>query len=63
MIDKARELMNASQLLREEYLENEFFRDAVIASVKSALRETTIVWEEWEYEDAARKIAERIFLG
>lgn len=34
--------------------------NALVASIESALRESTIVWEEWEYEETAKKIADRI---
>lgn len=53
-------LTAAANILRSEYNNNPFYRDAVVASVKSAMRETTIVWEEWEYDEAAKKIADRV---
>ena len=39
---------------------NEEFYNAFVASIESALRESTIVWEEWEYTETAKKIADRI---
>ena len=39
---------------------NKEFYNAFVASIESALRESTVVWEEWEYNETARKIADRI---
>ena len=39
--------------------DNDFY-DAFVASIESALRESTIVWEEWEYTETAKKIADRL---
>lgn len=55
-VQRACELTKAAALLRKEYIENMFFRDAVIASIKSALREDGI-----EDENVARKVADRIW--
>ena len=58
-VQRASDLMKASQLLQEEYKNNMFFRDAVIASIKSALRDIDVE----DMDLAAKGIAERIFLG
>lgn len=58
-VQRACELTKAAALLRKEYMENMFFRDAVIASIKSALREIDVE----DMDLAANRIAERIFLG
>ena len=55
------DIAQAARMIDLAYQCDKSFRTAAIKSVESALRETTIVWEEWEYEEAAEKIADRIF--
>lgn len=50
----------ACEVLKREFRTNIDFYNAFVASIESALRESTIVWEEWEYEEIAKKIADRI---
>lgn len=51
-------LSEAAKVIYEAYTTDKTFREAVIASVESALRETTVARE---YEDLAEKIAGRVF--
>jgi hypothetical protein len=50
----------ACEVLKREFRTNRDFYNAFVASIESALRESAIVWEEWEYEETAKKIADRI---
>lgn len=53
-------IQQACKVLIQTLKTNEEFYDAFAASIESALRESTIVWEEWEYTETAKKIANRI---
>ena len=50
----------ACEVLKREFRTNRDFYNAFVASIESALRESTIAWEEWEYLETAKKIADRI---
>ena len=50
----------ACEVLKREFRTNRDFYNAFVASIESALRESTIVWEELEYEETSKKIADRI---
>lgn len=53
-------LQDACRVVVTSLKTNEEFYNAFVASIESALRESTIVWEEWEYTETAKKIADRI---
>lgn len=53
-------LQDACRVVVTSLKTNEEFYNAFVASIESALRETTIVWEDWEYTETAKKIANRI---
>lgn len=53
-------IQQACKVLVQTLKTNEEFYNAFVASIESALRESTIVWEEWEYTETAKKIADRI---
>ena len=53
-------LQDACRVVVTSLKTNEEFYKAFVASIESALRESTIVWEEWEYTETAKKIADRI---
>ena len=56
-------LQDACRVILTSMKTNEEFYNAFVASIESALRESTIVWEEWEeweYTETAKKIADRI---
>ena len=46
--------------LRKAFLTDRELYKALVASIEGALRESTIVWEEWEYTETAEKVADRI---
>lgn len=46
--------------MRNVFISNEECYEALVASIESSLRESTIVWEEWEYTETAKKVADRI---
>jgi len=50
----------AFSIVRNVFISNEECYEALVASIESSLRESTIVWEEWEYTEAAKKVADRI---
>ena len=51
----------AAVVIKNAYKNNEDFRDSITESIESAMRESTVVWEEWEYTENAKKIADRVF--
>ena len=53
-------IQQACKVLTHTLQTNEEFYNAFVASIESGLRESTIVWEEWEYTEIAKKIADRI---
>lgn len=53
-------LQDACRIVVTSLKTNEEFYNAFVASIESALRESTIVLEEWEYTETAKKIADRI---
>ena len=53
-IQQARKVLTHTLQTKEELY------NAFVASIESALRESTIVWEEWEYTETSKKIADRI---
>lgn len=53
-------IQQACKVLCQTLKTNDEFYTAFVASIESALRESTIVWEEWEYTETAKKIANRI---
>ena len=53
-------LQDACKVVVASLKTNDEFYNAFVASIESALRESTIVWEEWEYTETAKKIADRI---
>lgn len=57
---KLEHIQRACKVLTMELKCNKDFYDAFVASIESALRESTIVWEEWECTETAKKIADRI---
>ena len=54
------DIQQACEVLTHTLQTDEDFFNAFVASIESALRESTIVWEEWEYTETAKKIADRI---
>lgn len=56
----AETVQQACEVLKTEFRKNRDFYNAFVASIESALRESAIVWEEWEYEETSKKIADRI---
>lgn len=56
-------LQDACRVVVDSLKTNEEFYNAFVASIESALRESTIVWEEWEYTETAKKITDRIIGG
>lgn len=50
----------AWEVLKTAMKKDLFIYNAIVIIIESALRESTIVWEEWEYEETAKKIADRI---
>lgn len=50
----------AAKVMRHSFMTDKDLYNALVASIESALRESTVVWEEWEYTEVARKIADRI---
>ena len=53
-------LQDARKVVLTSLQTNEEFYNAFVASIESALRESTIVWEDWEYTETAKKILDRI---
>lgn len=53
-------LQDACRVVVTSLKTNDEFYTAFVASIESALRESAIVWEEWEYTETAKKIADRI---
>ena len=53
-------LQDACRVVVESLKTNEEFYNSFVASIESVLRDSTIVWEEWEYTETAKKIADRI---
>ena len=53
-------IQQACKVLTHTLQTDEDFYNAFVASIESALRESTIVWEEWEYTETAKKIADRL---
>ena len=53
-------ITEATKILRHAFLTDNDLYNGLVASIESALRESTIVWEEWEYTETAKKIADRI---
>ena len=51
----------AAVVVRNAYKTNRDFRESITESIESAMRESTIVWEDWEYKETAKKIADRVF--
>lgn len=50
----------AVKVLRHALMTDKDLYSGLVASIESVLRESTVVWEEWEYTETARKIADRI---
>lgn len=53
-------ITEATKILRHAFLNDNDLYNGLVASIESALRESTVVWEEWEYTETARKVADRI---
>lgn len=50
----------ACEVLKREFRTNRDFYDAFVASIESTLRESMLILKEWECEETAKKIADRI---
>lgn len=55
-----RTVEEAAKVLRHTLITNNDLYNGLVASIESAIRESTVVWEEWEYTETARRIADRI---
>ena len=53
-------IYQAFSIVRNVFIANKECYEALVASIESSLRESTVVWEEWEYTETAKKIADRI---
>ncbi len=53
-------IQHAFSIVRNVFIVNKDCYEALVASIESSLRESTIVWEEWEYTETAKKVADRI---
>ena len=51
----------AAVVVQNAYKANRDFRESITESIESAMRESTIVLEDWEYKETAKKIADRVF--
>ena len=51
---------HAFSIVRNIFVADKDMYDALVTSIESSLRESTIVWEEWEYTETAKKVADRI---
>ena len=57
------DIQQACKVLINALQTNHEFYNAFVASIESALRESTIALEEWEYTETAKKITDRIIGG
>ena len=55
--EKKRILQFARYILKNDSL----LYETLIKSVENSLRDTTIVWEEWEYNHAAQLVVDYVF--
>ena len=53
-------IQRAFSIVRNIFISDQIAYEALVGSIESALRESTIVWEEWEYTETAKKIANRV---
>ncbi len=53
-------IQQACKILTQALTTDNDFYNCFVASIESALQESTVVWEEWECNETARKIADRI---
>lgn len=51
----------AERLVKEEIWRNPVYRRAKLDEIEDLLRESTVVWEEWEYKMLAERIVDRLY--
>jgi len=53
-------IQQACKVLCETLQKDEMFHNVLLDNIEDVLRNSTVVWEEWEYREIANKILDRI---
>lgn len=53
-------IQEAKRVLSHSLQTNRELYDEFVSDIESAMQESTVVWEEWEYHETAKLIADRI---